>query len=417
LKPADDVSIGPNSFNEIWLLVDVPADARPGVYEATDLLSVPGVRLQVTVRDFALPHKPSLPVSVGLALNPMEHYRLYSTEASPEDCWPLAVELLRHRVVPREMLADLTDWRTDPPDFTLADEILDRAETGGYNARAFVAARAKHLDEMRQPARSMRRALAHWRARTGEDVTPMVIPWTGGVPSSLGRAQLKRSIACWSSTGRAPRYADLAGIWALPYDLFGNTFMLLANEQRVRMWEEVGASDQDVAWHFDTVQSPSMHDWMEWRLLGCLVYDHGVGMLTLGETLGPNLHVVPHYWVASRMLTAFPSREGQGELEWSSVHPEIKLEALRDGLEDYEYLHMLSQLQRRLRNIGGAQKHTRLYRENSWLLKLDYRIIKNVRSYTHDPDVVMQWREALARQIERTRDVLRRHGEEGLPGD
>ncbi len=29
----------------------------------------------------------------------------------------------------------------------------------------------------------------------------------------------------------------------------------------------------------------------------------------------------------------------------------------------------------------------------------------------------MQWRESLARQIERTRDVLRRHGEEGLPGD
>jgi len=97
--------------------------------------------------------------------------------------------------------------------------------------------------------------------------------------------------------------------------------------------------------------------------------------------------------------------------------PSVRLELLREGLEDYEYLHMLNQLNRRLGKIGGSRKHTRLYRENSWLLKLDYRIIKNVRSYTHDPDVVMAWREALARQIERTRDALRRHGEEGLPGD
>jgi len=149
-------------------------------------------------------------------------------------------------------------------------------------------------------------------------------------------------------------------------------------------------------------------------MLGWLAYDYRVKRIFLEE---PGVSVGVEAQAAASGLLYYLEGSARGTPAIVPPAPSVRLELLREGLEDYEYLHMLSQLQRRLGNIGGAQKYTRLSRENSWLLKLDYRIIKNVRSYTHDPEVVMQWREALARQIERTRDVLRRHGEEGLPGD
>ncbi len=149
-------------------------------------------------------------------------------------------------------------------------------------------------------------------------------------------------------------------------------------------------------------------------MLGWLAYDYRVKRVFLeGSGTSAGVEARP----AASGLLYYVEGSARGTPAIVPPAPSVRLELLREGLEDYEYLHMLSQLQRRLRNIHGAQKYTRLYRENSWLLKLDYRVIKNVRSYNHDPERLMQWRESLARQIERTRDVLRRHGEEGLPGD
>lgn len=97
--------------------------------------------------------------------------------------------------------------------------------------------------------------------------------------------------------------------------------------------------------------------------------------------------------------------------------PTMDLEMLRDGLEDYEYLKLLSSLNWRLRQVGGSRENPRLARENSWLFRRNDELIENAVSYTDDPEVLMRWRDRVATQVERTRAALRVHGEEGLPGD
>jgi len=95
----------------------------------------------------------------------------------------------------------------------------------------------------------------------------------------------------------------------------------------------------------------------------------------------------------------------------------MALEMLRDGLEDYEYLKLLADLDRRLGRSGLSRSHVRLHRTNWEVLRRQDELIQNAASYSDDPELLAQWREKVATQIERTRAWLHACGQEGLPGD
>jgi len=75
----------------------------------------------------------------------------------------------------------------------------------------------------------------------------------------------------------------------------------------------------------------------------------------------------------------------------------IRLEMLRDGIEDYEYLAMLSRLlKQREATLAPADRET--YRE---LLKVPAEITEDMTRFTRDPAPIESRREQIARAIER----------------
>jgi len=98
----------------------------------------------------------------------------------------------------------------------------------------------------------------------------------------------------------------------------------------------------------------------------------------------------------------YPSPEGE---PWSS----IRLENLRDGIEDYEYFYLLKE------KLDELKKRNKRYRavihEGENLLKLGEDVIKNPLEYTRDQRKIQERRKKIKRIIEKISKILTEGGE------
>jgi len=92
-------------------------------------------------------------------------------------------------------------------------------------------------------------------------------------------------------------------------------------------------------------------------------------------------------------------QNGNGSLYYPAPDgpvPSIRLEVLRDGLDDYDYLETLKQRAAATTARGGA-----LPDDVRRLLEVDAGLIASPRSYAKDPAVLLARRTAMAEAIER----------------
>ncbi|MBN1864756.1 MAG: DUF4091 domain-containing protein [Victivallales bacterium] len=98
---------------------------------------------------------------------------------------------------------------------------------------------------------------------------------------------------------------------------------------------------------------------------------------------------------------------GNGMYVWpapdGSLWPSLRLCAMRDGLEDYEYLALLRKQLDRLAVLDGENPLIGKYRD---LLDLDPEIMKSAEIWTHDPQTLMKRRRELAAAVEELNPVL-----------
>ena len=100
----------------------------------------------------------------------------------------------------------------------------------------------------------------------------------------------------------------------------------------------------------------------------------------------------------------FDDYNGDGQLIYPGPNgrplSSIRLECIRDGIEDYEYMYLLDELTRRAEASGkpGARKEIARARR---LLAVDSRVVKSVADYTSDPRVLLAARREIAAAIER----------------
>ncbi len=88
--------------------------------------------------------------------------------------------------------------------------------------------------------------------------------------------------------------------------------------------------------------------------------------------------------------------------------PSIRLEVLRDGMEDYDYLSLLSQQVARVRANATAMADPnvqRLVTDADQALAIDPTIVESLKLYTQDPQVVLSARAKLASLIEQLQAV------------
>ena len=82
----------------------------------------------------------------------------------------------------------------------------------------------------------------------------------------------------------------------------------------------------------------------------------------------------------------------------------IRLEVLRDGIEDYEYLYLLKEKINELEASG--KRCEELVEEAKRLLVIDDSIIESPTSYTKDAERIYTRRERIAQQIEKISKAL-----------
>ncbi|MFH0796260.1 MAG: glycoside hydrolase domain-containing protein [Candidatus Omnitrophota bacterium] len=101
------------------------------------------------------------------------------------------------------------------------------------------------------------------------------------------------------------------------------------------------------------------------------------------------------------------TRIGDGLLIWPGPQMEplssIRLESIRDGLEDYEYLYLLREKANLLKDNS---KYANILKDVENILKIDPKVVKDVTHYTHDPSDIYTFREKIAGYIEKINESL-----------
>lgn len=130
------------------------------------------------------------------------------------------------------------------------------------------------------------------------------------------------------------------------------------------------------------------------------------GLYTWGYSAGPNYGSMVKYFPEMRWPNGtqwlLENRAGDGFLIYPSPNGEpwssIRLENIRDGIEDYEYMYLLRQLASRLNDADPYQYEMKGKAEQ--LLTIGPDIIRSTTDYCRDPDVFLSRREQIGNLIE-----------------
>ena len=206
---------------------------------------------------------------------------------------------------------------------------------------------------------------------------------------------------------------ELAGM----FDVWCPLFIHFGKQPEQKKLEEMKAGGTEIWWYpADLPEKPYPNFFVDFpvfdcRIIGTLSFLHNVdGLLywrSNREWLS-NLDCAPK-WQEDKWRTYIfhistgdrKYRNGMGNLVYpgrnGELLPSLRLENLRDGLEDYEYLAMLKRLVAAGRRKCSASKELR---KAEILLSVPAKVAQTVNSYSDDPVNLMRYREQVAHAIE-----------------
>lgn len=105
-------------------------------------------------------------------------------------------------------------------------------------------------------------------------------------------------------------------------------------------------------------------------------------------------------------------RSGDGYLVYPApgggkVFPSIRLELIRDGIEDYEYFHLLWELTEELKALEDGERIAGRISQNEKLLRMDGNLVKSYTEYSRSPRDYRLYRRRLADAILATKSFLK----------
>lgn len=137
---------------------------------------------------------------------------------------------------------------------------------------------------------------------------------------------------------------------------------------------------------------------LDWDLINCRI----IPWMCWKFDLDGYLYWCINYWKGSpwENPAPYPRQNGNGFLYYPGRDGPVgslRLEALRDGLEDYEYLWLLRDRVRQCREKGVAAEKVA---EAEGLLQIGDAVVSYFDKFTYDPRLVYNMRERVAMQIE-----------------
>ena len=409
------VEVGRGDFTTIFFRLYVPEDAHAGLYKgavrvACDTTTVT-LPVQLHVHPFALPGRPSLPMAFSF----FERYYCdwYGWSALTAERRVYVAEfLMRYRIPLNNIYAHEYCY---PPPAELGDL---RGRTNFYSSKYYAGSEALAQEELEAIVRTYAKALADARAAGIEDAFYVYLYDEIAFHRGSIRAakQLTEALrAAWPGvrlmqTSFPTRdIEDLFNVWIPMFQHF------VRADNRAQL-ERLRARGDEIWWYAaDAPRHPCPNFFLDYpvfdcRIVGTLSYLYDVsGVLywSINREWKTNLPIRSEWPAAEWKPYIFhihtgvrKHKNGMGNLVYPGpegrLYPSLRLENLRDGIEDYEYLTLLKSAVARVRGIGAAPE---LVGQAEALLRVPTEVATAVNDYASDPANLLDYRREVARTI------------------
>ena len=446
LLPPGLVTVAPEQRQPFWVTVHVPEDAPAGVYRGAvtvraDGLAAGAVPLELRVWDLTLAPTPPLPSAVALQPEILSRFYHQSpvADSTLRSYWNM---LFTHRLssddvgdpLPDGMNAVVDGRFSGQADFSAFDKRLEYCFPRGLTA--FQAARLPgfqdqgpdlQLDQQERVVAYLRDLAAHLDSRGWLD-RAFVMVWDE--PRDRRAEQVLKELQVIHRANprlRArldgPVTGPLVELCDKEVDIWGLHLLNVAQggaqaQANLARWRREGRT----LWMYVAcdVHHPYPNLFVDYPLMDCRVlpwmnwkYDIGGFLYWSAIWFGEdNLKgdspesKWPHRpWVAATYSTEWEGKRhifnGDGQFIYpgpdGTALSSIRLEALRDGMEDYEYLYLLD---RGLAMLEKAKLSPELVAEGrAWLA--NQQVVRSFTDWTHEPETLFAAREQLAGLVER----------------
>jgi len=380
LMPPGPTDCKAGELQPFWITVHVPRDAAPGSYQGfLEVTTQTGVRTQVPLRvhvwDFALPETPALETAFGIGyytdwfahLRPAEEMRRQYLDF-----------LLQHR---------LSTWSMDNSDL---DFVLERGAT------------SINVSPDNQP-------LYEEMKRRG--LLAMTYSYIIDEPPKERFPEVQRAYS--EAKQKIPGVRRLCTVAPQNKELHGyiDLWVPILNDYQEKAAKERQRAGEHVWWYVCLFPYPDYPNYyidyqpLRQRILAWMNWKYGVtGIL---------------YWSTTYGWTTNPAQEGKRwpEIPWNSysymdfngdgslIYPgpqgeplsSIRLEAIRDGVDDYDYFALLNALVQRAKARSGIDRS--LLARAQRLLNIPGAVVADLKHYTEDPEVLLSYRREMGEAI------------------
>ena len=384
-----------NEAHGFWVDLYVPADTAPGEYRGTYRVTADGgksldVPVVLTVWDFALPQTPTLVTAFGSPAQRMPDYyrqRAKAGQGSEPSDWQTvqtqcAQLLSEHRInatppaemlrpvalkdgsfqIPAEQVRALREfvdrYHVNALDIPHPSSVIKDPEAERDKLRAWLAAFDRAAKELDRPQIVFYVYLKD-EPNTREDYE-YVQKWGRVIRAAKSVVQVMVVEQTWTEPGQGgadSAWGDLYGavdIWCPLFSLHHQDSAAKRQALGETVWAYTALCQGEPTpwWHIDyPLLNYRVPAWMAWRdgMKGLLYWG---GMSYWRETDDPWLHA-PVYTGRGEFQQGDKGIRFNGEgslvyparaVGYDGIVPTIRLKALRDAIEDYEYLAMLSRL-------------------------------------------------------------------------
>nr|CAX69035.1 Putative uncharacterized protein precursor [uncultured bacterium] len=371
-----------NQTHGFWVDVYVKPDAQAGEYQTEFALTAPGeesktVSARLKVWDFALPQTPSMQTSFGSPAGRMKSWYANHVKvgkdapikdwtAVEEQCAQLLAEHRINATPPDELLEPQKQgdgtWRISEEKLNALGQFIDRYHVNALDvSKNFIFGIIKDPDAARDEIRTRLKAfemaakqlnrpnLLFYVYLTDEPNDPEAYDYVRKWGKAIKEANsVVKVMITEQSTPQKTEWGDLYGavdIWCPLFPLFeqGNAARRQALGETVWAYTALCQRNPTPWWHIDyPLLNYRVPAWISWRyrIRGLLYWG---GMSFWNETGDPWRDAWTYGHKKSMLVyngegtLVYPGRKAG----YDGIAPSLRLKALRDGIEDYEYLTIL----------------------------------------------------------------------------
>ena len=454
LLPPGPINVPADERQPIWFSVDVPPDAKPGTYtgrvtlrHASRSVSVP---VEVRVRTFRLPRPGTLSTAFGLYAWALSkgYYgnKPYQKVMSVEDYARWCAFLGKRRLSPKNIGSEYVtrtgkghDLKVDMSELKGLLTPLAGKYFAPYSFCKFRLPSGPHLGEpgsASDPNIAAAVVKAHVDEWKRQGLPPKAYLYGYDEPQPKHYAFLKqaytqiRKVApntpiMQTINHRSPdELVGVVDIWCPLTPSLAHPFYPNRAKAGDTLWTYVCCSPKPPYANFFIDEPAIDHRMVFWQarqhgatgvLYWCVCW--WPGLPTPGTVKGKDAKVFPDVRLRSRdhgTHTKFKTN-GDGLLVYPgpnfTPYAGIRLEVIRDGIEDYEYLAMLSRWVERAKALPPDKRPAaKLIREAEALCVVPETISRTLTDYTKRPEVIFERRRQVGDMLERLIAVVQPGG-------